>query len=143
MAKYAAKGTQLQLDDGDGNFATLAHLMTIDGPGGDTEQLDMTDHDSSGFFREFLPSFKDPGEIGFTAHYDPDDATHEELAALWNSGETRAWRIVLPGFGGNVLFDAWVRNISISNPFDGSGGLSGTLRITGPVTFPAADYASL
>lgn len=141
--KYKALGTQLQVSDMAGTpvFTTIAQLTTIEGPGGDAEEVDVTTQDSAAGFRETLGSFKDPGEISFEGIYDPNHATHDGatgLASLYASGETVDWKLVFPMISGSpaLEFSGFVKNFTVSSTYDQALTFSGTIRVSGEVTFP-------
>ena len=140
--RIAAFGTQLQMHDGGnpGSYAALAGLTTMDGPGGDTEEIDATAHDSPGGFRETTPSFRDPGELSFEGFYDPADPTHNNatgVSGVWATAVKRAWKLVLTDTGASeVTFSGFVRNFQLQTPFDGMLGYSSAVRLSGLPTFP-------
>lgn len=142
MAKYAAFGTQLRMGTSTSTGATTliigVHNMT--GPGGDTEEIDVTAHDSTGSFRETLASFRDPGELNFDIRYDPAHASHNTATGIigaWQDGVTRYWTMTLTDAASSVVeFFAWVKSFTMSSPFDGPLDASATLRLTGLPVFP-------
>lgn len=143
MAKYKALGTQLQMATvaAPTVFTTVAQLTSIEGPGGDTDEIDVTTHDSSGGFRETLAGFKDPGEISIEGVLDASAATHDGttgLASLYTSGVTVNWKLILPDTGASTLtFPGWVKNFTISSSFDDALKFSATIRVAGAIVFPA------
>jgi hypothetical protein len=94
--KYAAKGVTF----GYGSpLTTVANVKSISGPKLSAEQIDVTTHDSSGSYREFVQSFKDSGEVSLNLVYDPSDTTQGNstgLLSLFNSGAVTAFAISYP-----------------------------------------------
>lgn len=143
--KYAALGTSLahEVTQGSGTFTAIAGLTSMDGPGGDTEELDSSSHDSAGGFRENLASFRDPGELDIAGYFDPNEATHDAtdgIASFWIDAQTRLWKMRTPTGAALALEDfmsanAWVRSFRLSTPFDGMFGFTNTLRFSGLPTF--------
>lgn len=143
--RYKSLGTQLEHETApsSGTFTPIAALTEMDGPGGDTEEIDVSAHDSPGQFRQTLPSFRDPGEIDFGGWEDPNEATHDGstgLAAFWLDGVVRQWRVQTPTGAALALepfasFDAFIRSLRFSTPFDGAFGFTSTLRLSGLPTF--------
>ncbi len=137
MAKIFGKGTLLQREDSpaSGTYTTVAQIRTIDGPTLDGEEIDVTNHDSSGNFREFIGGLIDAGEISGELLFDPNDSTHDGATGLFAdlvARTEREWRIVIPSSPSQTLtFDAFVKSFPLSFPFDGAITSSFTLRVTG------------
>lgn len=142
--RILAFGTVLEYStDNGGTWTAIAGLTNIDTPSGTTEEVDATAHDSPGGYREFIAGLKDPGEVSIEGYYDPNDATHDGssgLPSLWASGDVVSWRVRSPAHGSNsgVEFDGYVSAFQATFPSDGLMGFTGTIRATGPTTFPAA-----
>lgn len=143
MAKFKALGTQLQMATVGAPtvFTTVAQIRTISGPGGDTDEIDVTTHDSAAGFKETLAGFKDPGEISIEGILDASAATHDGttgLAARYTDGATVNWKMILPDTGSSTLtFPGWVKNFTIDSSFDDALKFSATIRVAGAITFPA------
>lgn len=139
--KYAAKGAQLYVGDGALPSPTWSLVPSFrDGSqaGGEAERVDVTTHDSPGGRREFRSGFKGESSYTFGIIYDPADATHAELAALYGSGDVVGWRIVLVDTAASeIQFDGFVSNFPIPNlPIDGPMDMQVTVQITGDIEFP-------
>lgn len=78
----------------------ISECTNITGGGGTAEQIDFTHLRSPGRRREFKPSFIDSGTLSFTIQYIYDNATHQRLLALQESGEEVALREVFPDANG-------------------------------------------
>ena len=99
MARYAAKGTLLKLGSGSPTptFATVAQVISITGPGITVDTIEMTDHDNTTGYKEFLPSFKDGGEVTLELYFDPAHTTHGISQGLLGAiGAVRDWQLVFP-----------------------------------------------
>src|SRR5262245_22260260 len=99
MAKFKCWGAKLEIADAAGTaFTEVPQVMNLDVPQATTDEIEVTTLDNTTGYREFLPSFKDGGELGFTVAY--DDALHSDAAdtiwGLFQSGEVRDMRIFLP-----------------------------------------------
>lgn len=137
MAGLAAFGTILQ--KGTGMPVTIANVTSIEGPGFATEMLDVTAHDSSGNYRERVPSFLDVGEITLRLNWNPSNTTHVgtgSLHAAWAARTVDTYSITFPDAGTTTLSgQAYVSVISPSAPFDGKLEATVTLAPTGAWTF--------
>ncbi len=92
-------GTQLQRGNADGppeTFTAIAAIETIGGPQLKTTMLDVTTLDSPSGFAEFLPTFKDGGEVPFTLELIPDSVGHQKLLGDWENKTLRNFQLVFP-----------------------------------------------
>lgn len=141
MAKFVAKGTQLQVGDGEEPevFTTIPQVGDIDGPGGDSEEIDVTDHDSPGNTDETLPGTVNPGDLSFPIHYDPDLVLHNQLFNDQKGQTVRNYRIVYTTAGDKTFgFPAFVKQFRQAAPVKGALRWNLTLRVAGDVVEVAA-----
>lgn len=141
MPKYYAKGTQLQVGDGaqpTEAFTTIPNCADIEGPGGDTEEIDVTDHDSPGNTAEFLPTIVDGGTVQATVHFDPAHALHQQLATDQQSLTTRNYQVVATDSGNTVFrFAGFVQSFRPSAPVRGALTFRLVLRVAGVIDWSA------
>lgn len=133
------RGVAFQIGDGGSpeTFTAVANVASIGLTGRSAEEIDFTHLLSDGGFREFRQGFKDPGSINLELHFDPTNATHQNLLTKFLSGDTFVWRIDYSGNGWNAYEEGvgFVMNpgdITI-NPNDPVGGTA-TVRVTGQTT---------
>jgi predicted secreted protein len=137
MAKYSAFGTILKIGGSAGT--AIANVESIDGPEMMTETIDMTAHDSSGGYREKMPTFLDAGDISLRMQFDPGGATHKDAAGgLLNAWKTKAltsFALVFPSTPAVTwTFSAYVTKFTTSAPFDDKLSADCTLTVSGAVT---------
>lgn len=123
MAKFVAKGTQLQVGDGAEPevFTTIPNVGDIDGPGGESTDIDVTDHDSPGNMDENLPGTADPGDLTFPVHYDPEETLHVQLFNDQKAQLVRNYRVVYPMAGDETFqFPGYVRRFRQAAPVKGA-----------------------
>jgi len=141
MAYIFGKGTLLQREDspGSGTYTTVAQVRTIDGPSFDSEEIDVTNHDSPGNFREFIGGLLDAGEITGELILDPNDGTHDASTGIYAdmaARTVREWRIRIPSTPTvDLTFDAFVKSFPLSFPSDAAITGNFTLRVSGNVTW--------
>ena len=144
MAKSKNLGTALQIGDGAATevFTNIAQLSSIGGIKLLTEIEDTTVHDSTGGFREHIENgIKAYGEIQFEGLWDEANATHDDAAGLRSKGEAtdgpHNWKIIWPDVGTTTAsFSASLLDVTVGDaPIEGALPISGTLRITGDVTW--------
>jgi hypothetical protein len=126
VASTGATGLGVQLKIGNGAspevFTTVANVVSINLSGRSVEEVDFTHLLSSGGYREFRAGFKDPGELQFSLHYNPANATHNGTTGIesrLNSGVPFTFKIDLTGIGG------------VTNPTDFDKVLTGTGYVSG------------
>jgi predicted secreted protein len=146
MARYKGTGVTIEYGDASGGtsitWVAVAQVREVgSGPGGgQASEIDITDHDSTGGYRQFLQGLKDAGTMDFTVNYDPAHASHAAasgLASMYGSGATRDWRITLTDAADSTItFEAYVSQFQPIPQFDDALIANVTLRIAGAVTFP-------
>jgi predicted secreted protein len=129
VSRYAAKGALLKQ-----GATTIGQVFNIQGPGATTETLDVSDHDTTDAWREFVASFIDGGELTAEIHYDPALASHRLLYALQHARSVDAWSVTFPDATAEVAsFNALVTNVEPGAPSDGKLTCSLSLKISGSV----------
>ena len=114
-------------------FTTIAEVKGIDGPGGQTAEIDVTDLSSTA--KEFVLGLQDEGDITLDMNYIPSNTQHALLRTLRGSGDENNFRISFTDSPVTTwTFGARVKGFSISNAVDNVTGLSVTLRVTGTIT---------
>lgn len=132
-----AFGTVLKLETtpSGGTFASVGELVEHDFPEVSRDELDATHEESPGEYREFIPSFKNAGEYGFTVNWNPNNATHKRLVDLYDSGDTVNWQVLVPATTPVTgAFAAWVKSYKPLPPLDGVLRARFTLRLTGTIS---------
>jgi len=114
-------------------FTTIAEVKSIDGPGGQTAEIDVTDLSSTA--KEFVLGLQDEGDITLDMNYIPANTQHALLRTLRGTGAENNFRITFTDSPATTwTFGARVKGFSISNAVDSVTGLSVTLRVTGSIT---------
>lgn len=130
------KGTLIQRETApaSGTYVTVAEAKSISGPTFEAEEVDVTNHDSPGDFREFIRGLVDPGELTFEINYQPDNAEHQQLFDDLKNGTKRNYKILwsqMTPTQYQMDFEAFVRSMPITNPVDNVLSAEVTLRVTG------------
>jgi hypothetical protein len=137
MAGIPATGTSLKRGGTAGT--AVANVTSIEGPGLDSDVIDVSAHDSASAFRDKVIGLLDAGEITLRLNFDPANATHKDAAGgLLNDYRTRTsqtWALVFPTTPAvNWTFTAYVKAFNPSLPHDDKAEASATLVITGAPT---------
>lgn len=136
--KIAAKGAKIQIGDGTSPtevFADIPSLRNVSGPNFTAESQDATTHDTSGNYRELVPTFLSGGEITFEMLWDPSNAVQEMLFTAFAARTLKNFKSIFPDTGAmTYAYAAYITNISHEASFDGILTANVTLAISGEVT---------
>jgi predicted secreted protein len=132
----SSTGTLFQRQDdgssGEG-YTTLGEVNSITGPSKTRETIDVTHLASDGGYREFIPSFRDSGEVSLELNFTVSG--YEQFNDDFEDTELHSYQIVLPDSGNYTLtFDAFVIEMGMAIPVGDKVQFSCGLKISGPVT---------
>jgi predicted secreted protein len=131
---FAGRGSFLEYGSGSPVVYTiLAEVKTIAFNGRKFDLADVTNM-QSGFFREWLPTLADSGDIDIDANFIPGDTTQHNLNSLFNNATLSPWEVVLPNSLGTITFNAYVINSQWDLPVDKEAKLTVKLKVTGMIT---------
>jgi len=137
MSTNAIAGVGAIFKRGDGasseNFTAIAEINQIGGPNKSRNTIDVTSLDSSGGYREFIPSFRDAGEVTLNMNFTRDG--YIDLNDDFESDSSVNYQIVFPDTGATTFqFAGYVTNITSAIPTDDKVTCDVTIKITGTVT---------
>jgi len=136
----SAFGTLLKIGDGavSESFTTIAEVKDIDGPGFETDIVDVTNHSSAGAWEEDVATILRGGEVTFDVNFVPTGATHAYDTGLiydFLQRTRRNFQLVFPDSGNTTWqFTAIVQAFQIAAPVAEELRASVTLKITGQPT---------
>lgn len=130
---FKAQGTVLTIG---GN--AIAELTKIDRSGAKADLADVTNMDSTGAYREFLPTLLDAGDITIEGNFLGNQAgSQQTLQTLFdNQTLSTGCTLTAPGGKGTFTFSCYVSeppNFSLAH--DKPATFSAKLKITGQPTF--------
>jgi predicted secreted protein len=101
MAKTASFGAELAWDSSGGSsYTAIAQVRSIKPPMVENDEIEVTTHDSTGGYREFIAApLKDGGEVEIELVWDPDAATHDATTGLLSgavSADIATFRLTFP-----------------------------------------------
>lgn len=106
----------------------VQEVYEIDGVGYETDEVEVTSHDSENRTREFVGTLKDAGEIAISA-WVKDQDNFIALEALGASSERVDWSMTLPN-GMTIIFKAYVKTFEMANlGIEDALGFNMTLRL--------------
>lgn len=93
-----AQGTLLKIGDGASpeGFTTVPGCQRLSGPDVKVELNDVTSHDSTGGFREFLPGLKDGDNVTAEMLWVPSNTVHKGIRVDAYAATLRNWQLVFP-----------------------------------------------
>ena len=160
MAGFSALGTILRMSSANGSLATtstaasIADLTNISGPTMSAEEIDVSSHDSTTYFREFVSGFLDGGEISLEGNLGASTSAGAiVLNDAFNDRSERHFHVVFPATGTNSSgtaatqqsnfylrwdFYGTVTGVETAAPYDDKASFSASIRISGAPVLTAA-----
>ena len=137
---FWAYGSKLQLGDGAVSeaFTDIAELLELTPPSESRDDIDVSNHQSASSTKEFIPGWRDPGEVTFKANWLPTNSTQNSttgLRSIYNDNVNHNWKIILPGSILTISFAGHLSALETELPLDGQGQLSGTIKVSGAITY--------
>ena len=132
---FAGVGTQFKRESStsSGVFVALAEIMTIDGVSMSRDDIDVTNLDSTGGYREYIPGFRDGGTVDLDMNFTFD--AYQTVLADFESSTVQTYQIALSDASGTTLtFDGYFNALSASVAADTQVMAKATVKVTGAVT---------
>lgn len=138
MSGRNAFGTLFQRGNGGSpeTFTTVANVTNISGPNRTRAVIDVTAHDSTDGWMEFLGGLKDGGEVSLEINYDPAESTHA-LDSDFDDDEPRNYRLViLPDTADEHTWalTGILTELGDEFPYDDKMGRTMTIKVSGKPT---------
>ena len=133
----AAIGTEFQRSTDGISYTTIAEITNIGGTGQTREEIDVTHMLSPSDYREFIPSFIDPGEFTLDVNYIPQ--THDELNQDLIAATKLYWRILWSdATQSNWTFRAFSMGFNPTAPVADKLAATITIKVSGVIAFLTA-----
>ena len=132
MAKIRSFGVAVSVATND-----IGGLEDVSIPEVEVADIDITTHDSSGGYREFVGGLKDGGTVTLSGKYNISDAGQTYLRTAANQGGDAVAVVVTFSDDSTCSFNAVVKGYGVTNPLDESVMFSSSLKISGAVTYAA------
>ena len=111
-------------------WEVIANINSISGPSSSRETVDVTTLGSTGGYREFIGSLRDPGDISLSMNFLV--ATYTTMKEDFESSTLRNYRIVLPDTASTTLeFSGLVTDLPLEVPLDDKVSADITIKISG------------
>ena len=123
MAITTAKGTTMEMSDvaSPATYASIGQVRSIAGPTVKPNIVDITTHDTPGFWRRKLAVLIEAGTVSFDINFDQADATHNFLTGIWNQMIgllLSGFRNVFPNSAGTLTYPGYVGQHEFAAPVD-------------------------
>lgn len=129
-----ANGTLLQISSGGSGatHSTVPEVTKLSGPSVKFDLLDVTSHDSTGGFREFIPGLSDGDTIPFDINWRPGNTIHVQLRTQ-SYARTLSWfKVVFPDTPTNTVETSdYIQSIVPKADMGAVLTASVTLKVTG------------
>lgn len=144
MAKSRSVGTKLKVAAATGNTdVAVGGLKSISGIEVSADDVEVTDMGNTDGYREYLPGFKDGGEVSVSGYMDGEDDGQDRMYALLESGDVVDCKIVFPDkIGKTWSFKAGVTKFATSADVDDAITFEATLKVSGKPTLAATAAGS-
>jgi predicted secreted protein len=134
-----AKGTILSLSDAASplSYSAIGQVRSISGPTVKPKTVDITTHDTPGYWMRKLAVLIDPGDISFEVNFDKTDATHSFTAGMWNQlvGLIKSGlKMVFPNTAGTLTFLGYLGQHEFNVPVDNVLSAKIQIAITDAIT---------
>lgn len=120
----------------DGSWVHIGEVIDIAGPNLTTEEVEVTNHDSAGGYREYIAGLKDGGSISISGNFVGSDDGQQQMLADQKVGTVRGYRMILPDATAEAdrtrwMFDASISDIGFTYPAGEAMQYSAEFKISG------------
>jgi hypothetical protein len=136
------QGAQLYHSPDGSTYTAIAKLTEIGEFGiGEGDDIDVTNHDSSAGFREFVRGLVDPGEITFTGQWEASASQKLPMTGsttgIANGPNTANdyFKIVLPNSLGTWTGRGYFKDFKLNPQLDDLMEFSGAIKVSGQPSF--------
>ena len=117
------KGTLVRLSDTASplTYANVGQVRSISGPTVKPDIVDVTTHDTAGFWRRKIAVLIDAGTVSFDINFDSLDHSHAFLTGMWKQliGLVKnGWSLVFPNSAGTLSFLGYLGGHEFAAPVD-------------------------
>ena len=130
-------GSKLEYSTSGGAWTTVSNATSIGFPAPEIDEIEVTNHDSVGGYREFLPGLKDGGTVDFEGVV-ADDSVVSGLQSAFDATTVYSWKITTRS-GATWTFDGYMASFGEGDAdIDSARTYAGSIRVSGKPTFTAA-----
>jgi hypothetical protein len=139
MAITTAKGTVLSLSDTASplSYSAIGQVRSISGPTVKPKMVEITTHDTPGYWARKMAVLIEAGDISFEVNFDKTDATHSFTTGMWNQlvGLIKSGlKMVFPNTAGTLTFLGYLGQHEFNVPVDNVLSAKIQIAITDAIT---------
>ena len=112
----------------------IAEVLDISGPEQTADKDEVTNQSSPGFYKEWITTLLDGGDVTFQCNYIPGDTSQIGLLTALQGRDVEAFTIDDPSATSQIAFNARLTKWAPKMPFSKKSTLDVTLAVTGEVT---------
>ena len=114
-------------------MATVAEILTLTPPVYSANTIDLTNQNTTEWFKESLVGVRDPGSLSITANYTSAVTHITTLPGYFYSGQKFPWMITLAGTSSMNIWGGYgyITSYTVTSPPDGAVSFNLTIKITG------------
>lgn len=130
---WTAAGTLWQIDST--GYQDIIEVLSIEGPDGETEEIEVTSLGSPGTAKEFLLGLIDEGRISAQCNFIPDDTYHQLLETARKARSLQTFKLICSDAGAaEIDYTARLASGAISIAQGSQGTRTWNNRISGQIT---------
>jgi len=113
----------------------IAELTSISGPSQSADTIDITSHDSSDSYKDYIVALLDAGEVSIEGNFYPGDSAGQiTMHTDFQAKSKVEYVITLSDTTTTWTFNAYITAFETGAPLDGATSFSATLKVTGKPT---------
>jgi hypothetical protein len=116
------------------NGNTIEEVIDISGPEQKAEKDDVTNQSSPNFYKEWIPTLLDGGDVSFNCNYVPGSSTQGALLTAMQARTLEPFTLEDPASVSTLSWNAYVMDWDLKTPHNKKATLQVKLAVTGPVT---------
>jgi hypothetical protein len=118
------------------NGTLISEVLDISGPEQKAEKDDVTNQSSPNFYKEWIPTLLDGGDVSFSCNLIPGDSAQIGLLTAMQARTLESFTLTppVPYDSNEYAWDAYVTDWDIKTPYAKAASLNVKLAVTGPVT---------
>ena len=132
-------GTIIQKWSAGSQWVVIAEVTNISGPGFTRDLIEVTSLDSTGGWREFIPGFRDGGNLVLSMNY--TRAGLDEFLADFESDDVQNYEIILPD-DTSIEFEGFCQEFPLTIPTDAQITMEVTIKVSGSPTINSGQNSS-
>lgn len=120
----------------------VGEILTLTAPTYTANVIDVTNQNTTDYFKEFVVGVRDAGSLSITANYISSSSGHtDKIPNAFYNGSKLAWKITLAQNAASSM-SIWygygyITSYTVTSPPDGAVTFAATMKITGKPVGPA------